>query len=104
MSEKIYQTEVTPKGDFGLTPEQLEAKHGKEHNNHTRDEWRDEVGNRDTQLGYWDWVLHQVESHYSGDCDQCGKRDRDKMFANSELICQECASAEFTNEAKARDS
>jgi len=104
MPEKIYRTEVIPKGDFGLTQEQLEAKHGKEHHDHPRDEWRDEVRKGDTQLGYWDWVLRQVESHYSGDCDQCGKRDCDKTFANSELICQECASAEFTNEAKARDS
>ena len=27
-----------------------------------REDWRYEVGNGDTNLGYWDWVIHQWES------------------------------------------
>jgi len=28
----------------------------------TREEWRLEVTERNTQLGYWEWVLHSIES------------------------------------------
>jgi hypothetical protein len=28
----------------------------------TRSDWKDEVGRGDTQQGYFDWVLHQLES------------------------------------------
>ena len=89
MPKQTFPTEV-PIKDFGITSDQLEAKYGVEHPVYTREEWRDEVGNRDTILGYWDWVLHQVESRYSDDCDLCGKRDCEKTLESSEFICQEC--------------
>lgn len=98
MTEETVQAEVLATTDFGLTSNQLEAKYGIEHTTYTRGEWRDEVGNGDTQLGYWDWALHQVESGYSGDCDLCGKRDCDKTFTDSGYICQECVSAESAKE------
>lgn len=28
-----------------------------------RSDWKDEVNNDDTNLGYWDWVEHQIESN-----------------------------------------
>ena len=28
----------------------------------TREDWKYEVGNGDTQLGYYDWVIHNLES------------------------------------------
>lgn len=35
--------------------------HG-EHYKWTREEWQLEVAERNTQLGYWEWVLHSIES------------------------------------------
>lgn len=35
---------------------------------HTRDSWRSEVANQDTQLGYWHWVAHKGEE----DNSECG--------------------------------
>ena len=29
----------------------------------TRADWRADVANKDTQLGYFDWVIHNIESH-----------------------------------------
>lgn len=34
-----------------------------------RETWIDEVRNRDTQLGYWDWVCHQLVSEGVTDDD-----------------------------------
>ena len=31
------------------------------HPEHDRDRWRSEVWEECTNLGYWDWVLHQIE-------------------------------------------
>lgn len=44
-----------------LTPEQL-AEHftHDEHPSHTRLEWRGEVENDNTLLGYWAWVKHEL--------------------------------------------
>ena len=28
-----------------------------------REDWRHEVSNNDTSLGYWEWVAHQIEVH-----------------------------------------
>lgn len=32
------------------------------HPSYSREDWQLDVGNGDTTLGYWDWVLHQLES------------------------------------------
>jgi hypothetical protein len=29
-----------------------------------RSDWQAEVANADTQLGYWEWVEHQIESNF----------------------------------------
>lgn len=50
-----------PKG-AGLDEAQLRIAFGDEHPDFPRDDWRYEVGNNDTVLGYWEWVEHQVES------------------------------------------
>lgn len=31
-----------------------------------RTDWKDAVGNGDTQLGYFDWVIHQLECFADG--------------------------------------
>jgi len=33
------------------------------HEEYTREEWCDDVRGGNTQLGYWDWVIHNLESH-----------------------------------------
>jgi hypothetical protein len=45
------------------TPDSLEAKYGSEHPEWLRADWQQDVANGDTKLGYWDWVLHNIESH-----------------------------------------
>lgn len=83
----------TPTGDFGLNAAQLEHKHGEEHPDYTREDWREEVENGDTRLGYWEWVMHQVESRYYDPCDNCGETDCEKMFAADHgYVCKACAS------------
>jgi hypothetical protein len=31
-----------------------------EHSDHTREAWRDEVREGNTQIGYWEWVSNQI--------------------------------------------
>lgn len=65
---------IVTDGDIGLTVEQLEVKYSQcDHPDHIREDWRNDVSQGDTNLGYWEWVLHQVESHYGDACDACGK-------------------------------
>ncbi len=52
-----------------LTDAEREAfidKHGGywsgEHPEYTDGDWRYEVGNKDTRLGYWEWVWNSVEA------------------------------------------
>jgi hypothetical protein len=81
-----------PEGDFGLTAEQLEAKHGQEHPEYTRADWSNDVSQGDTKLGYWDWVLHNVESHYRAPCDECGNSGCDKVYLEGVgYLCKDCA-------------
>lgn len=37
-----------------------------------REDWKLEVAKGDTNLGYWEWVLHVCESGDSGACPNCG--------------------------------
>jgi hypothetical protein len=39
------------------------------HEEYTREEWKDDVQAGDTQLGYWDWVIHNLESHEEAEHD-----------------------------------
>jgi len=32
-----------------------------EHPEHSLEDWRYEVANDDTRLGYWEWVAHRIE-------------------------------------------
>lgn len=36
--------------------------HG-QHADHPRSDWKYEVENDDTQLGYWEWLVHQMEAN-----------------------------------------
>lgn len=51
-------------GELCETPaERLEEVYGPGgHPDWPWSEWQYDVGNRDTQLGYWDWVWHNLES------------------------------------------
>lgn len=84
--------QIVEDGDFGLTVEELEAKYGpSEHPDYIREEWRYDVGKGDTNLGYWEWVLHQVENHYGDACDKCGKEQCDKVYVpDLGFICGKC--------------
>lgn len=44
--------------------ESLQSKYGTwgEHPQFSEHDWREEVANRDTRRGYWDWVQAQIES------------------------------------------
>lgn len=61
-----------------------------EHPHYIRQAWRQEVDNEDTNLGYWEWVVHQVEAN-GGDeehCEQCGAPlDGD----SADGFCGDCA-------------
>ncbi len=50
--------------DAGLNADALEAVYGKNQSGHPdfpSEDWRYEVANNDTRLGYWEWVVHKVE-------------------------------------------
>lgn len=42
--------------------DELESRYVTEHPNYLRSDWAYEVENDDTQIGYWEWVYHRVES------------------------------------------
>lgn len=89
-----------PEGDFGRTAAQLEARYVNEHPSYTRQDWRDEAGGGDTQLGYWDWVIPQAESRYYDDCDECGEGECDKVYvADAGVVCKQCT-AELEDSAE----
>lgn len=54
----------------------LEQRWSYEHPRHTRSWWRDEVRDDNTRLGYWEWVVHQIEAD-GGDADTSGSYDRE---------------------------
>jgi len=49
--------------DADHSPEALSNRYGVwgEHEHHLRCEWKEEVRNDDTTLGYWEWVSHRIE-------------------------------------------
>ena len=50
--------------DMADETEKLRREYGSggDHPDWPRTEWQLEVGNLDTQLGYWEWVVHRVQS------------------------------------------
>lgn len=50
--------ELFPEGTQGG----YESKYGDQHPDWPKSEWRQDVANCDTKLGYWEWVAHNVES------------------------------------------
>ncbi len=87
--------------DFGLSEGQLDAKYGDEHPVFPRSAWQQEVGEGNTRVGYWTWVMHQVESHYSDACDVCGKDQCDKAYIVAlGYVCKDCAGRVRLNDAK----
>lgn len=40
----------------------LQERHGDEHDEYPRSEWRIAVAGECTLLGYWEWVQHQIEA------------------------------------------
>ena len=84
---------VANDGDFGLTVKQLRDKYGPYgHPHYIGEDWLDDVSNGDTVLGYWEWVLHNVESHYGDACEHCGKSQCDKVYVpDLGMVCRKCA-------------
>lgn len=40
-----------------------------DHPDHSIEDWRYEVANNDTRLGYWEWVAARIDE---GNCPKCG--------------------------------
>lgn len=59
-------TERTPVA-VALTADNLEAEFGQEHPDWPIADWRQDVFSGDTKLGYWLWVLHNVEAAECGE-------------------------------------
>lgn len=76
-----------PEGDIGLTAAQLESRYGQEHPDYTREDWRHDVSQGDTKLGYWIWVLHQVESRQYDQGNSSG--DESKMVCTAFQVTEE---------------
>ena len=61
--------------DYGLSALHLQAKHdpdddGGEHFGYPIRSWAAEVANRETRLGYWQWVLDKIEEEQE-ELDAC---------------------------------
>jgi hypothetical protein len=63
-AQKIFDKFSTSLSSCALTPELLVSRAGgsvwDEHHEHKRADWRQEVSEDNTILGYWEWVSHQV--------------------------------------------
>lgn len=73
----------------------LEARWGEEHAWYGRTEWREDVAQGNTKLGYWEWVQHSIEGN-GGDeahCTECGKPSDDGLAWDNGR-CSECAPAQ----------
>lgn len=78
--------------DFGRSADELEARYGAEHPSFTREDWQQDVAKGDTRLGYWAWVMHNVESKYHDGCDECGTDECNKVYvADRGYLCKDCA-------------
>ena len=65
---RLLLTEPEDVDDTGLTAEQLENKYAPDggelddcHPEHTARKWQARVTQGSTRLGYWDWVVQQIE-------------------------------------------
>lgn len=77
--------------EMQLTTAALEAKWGAEHAWYGRDEWREDVAQGNTTLGYWEWAQHSLEGNGGEEnhCSKCGKPLNDGE--GQEGRCGECA-------------
>ncbi|MBU9199904.1 hypothetical protein KTD31_00625 [Burkholderia multivorans] len=82
--------------------EDAEAQWGAEHPHYTREDWRNDVSRGDTKLGYWEWVVHNIESHGGEDehCE-CGNPLDDGEGYDGK--CGHCADLAFANEMRAKN-
>lgn len=61
-----------------------------EHPYYDRNDWRHDVRNEDTNLGYWEWVIHQIESH-GGDEEHCSCGTPLDDGEGADGLCGDCA-------------
>jgi hypothetical protein len=66
---------ILGKNDDELTAQELREKYDTEegwgqHPRFTMEDWRNEVSNEDTRIGYWDWVEKSLA--YAEDATPCG--------------------------------
>lgn len=77
---------------------ELEARWGHEHGYYARADWRQDVSEGNTRLGYWEWVQHAIEANDGEEnhCSVCGRPldDEDGMDgASTNGMCGNCANA-----------
>jgi hypothetical protein len=82
--------------------EEVEAKWGAEHPHYTREDWQNDVSRGDTKLGYWEWVVHNIESHGGEDehCE-CGNPLDDGEGYDGK--CGHCADVAYANEMRVKN-
>jgi hypothetical protein len=65
--------------------DELVARYGSwgQDERYPRIDWRREVSEGDTNLGYWDWLLQQYDIHDEEESDDCPRRPPRQLDANS---------------------
>jgi hypothetical protein len=89
-AEPVTSDPVRQKTPMEEAIEALQAKWGSEHGWYGRDEWREDVAQGSTKLGYWEWVQHAIEGNGDEEehCSECGKPLDDDGYDGK---CGDCA-------------
>jgi hypothetical protein len=68
-------TVIDPLAEMVQAIEDLKSRWGEQHGWYTQADWHHDAAAGDTKLGYWDWVMHNIESHGGEEehCSECGK-------------------------------
>lgn len=80
----------------------LESRWGSEHGWYGREEWREDVAQGNTKLGYWEWVQHSLEGNGGEEehCDTCGKPLDEEGYDGK---CGDCADVDDSLEELAEE-
>ncbi|HDR9103396.1 TPA: hypothetical protein QDB04_000116 [Burkholderia vietnamiensis] len=83
--------------------EEVEQQWGAEHPYYTREDWQNDVARGDTKLGYWEWVVHNIESRGGEDehCE-CGNPLDDGEGYDGK--CGHCADVLYAAEVRRKDA
>lgn len=88
---------VPTKSPMEQAIEALQQRWGDEHGWYGRDEWREDVAQGNTKLGYWEWVQHAIEGNGDEEehCSECGKPLDEDGYDGK---CGDCADKEEDKE------